>query len=92
MSEHCDREVIHADADFPHCDADVLHAPGMCRYCDDFPELHQARLEANVNFTGEDDPSKDPCPATVRRSLDRIERWGGNVAKSPDGLGDQVSV
>lgn len=76
----------------PHCDLNVLHAPGMCQVCDLFPELQRARHEANVNFTGENDPSKDPCPATLVRDLQKIERWPGNVPHEPDGLGDQEAI
>lgn len=79
-------------AEFPHCDANVLHAPGMCTYCDMFPELQQARVDANVNFTGEADTTKDECPATRHRGLEAIERWGGNVANNPPEYGSQVSI
>lgn len=65
-------------AEFPHCDSEVLHAPGMCEVCDMFPELQEARVNANVNFTGEADTTKDPCPATARRSLRRRSQMEGN--------------
>lgn len=67
-------------AQAPHCDDLVLHAPGNCKYCDMFPDIQQARIKNGVNFTGENDPKKKQCPAEVRRSLDTINRWGGNVA------------
>ena len=63
---------------YPHCDDAVLHAPGECVYCDRYPEA-QARREANgINFTGQHDPSREPCPAEARRGLGAINRWSGN--------------
>lgn len=66
----------------PHCDSEVLHAPGRCATCDDNrPDLQEFRLLHGINFTGETDPAKLPCPATTHRPLETIERWGGNLAK-----------
>lgn len=65
----------------PHCDADVLHAPGACVYCDGRPDLQARRAFEGVNFTGENDPAKTPCPATLRRPVEKIERWYGNVPR-----------
>lgn len=62
----------------PHCDRNVLHAPGKCEYCDMYPEEQAKRILAGVNFTGENDPNKKPCPAEERRSLDSINNWPGN--------------
>ena len=72
-----DREGV-----IPHCDSNVLHAPGRCVYCDrGFADLQEFRLLHGINFTGESDPAKLPCPATAKRPVETIERWGGNVAK-----------
>jgi hypothetical protein len=75
-----------APARYPHCDADVLHAPGACVYCDLCPEAQAARIANGVNFTGEDDPDKEPCPATARRPVEIIERWGGNQPTTEEDL------
>lgn len=64
----------------PHCDARVLHAPSACRYCDHYKEWQRAREVWGINFTGESDPAKLPCPSTTKRSLEKIERWPGNRA------------
>lgn len=66
----------------PHCDELVVHAPGACEFCDDFASLaQQQRIRDNINFTGEGNPNKQPCPAEQRRALSTINRWGGNVAQ-----------
>lgn len=64
----------------PHCDARVLHAPNKCRYCDHYKEWQQAREVWGINFTGEEDPEKLPCPSTTERPLSKIEEWPGNRA------------
>jgi hypothetical protein len=61
-----------------HCDELVIHAPLQCKFCDQFPELQQSRIQDRVNFTGEHDPTKKPCPAEQRRSLKTINKWHGN--------------
>jgi len=63
---------------FPHCDALVLHAPGECEYCDRHPDWQQLRQMWGINFTGKTQPTKAPCPAERRRSVEKIHRWGGN--------------
>jgi len=68
----------------PHCDAEVIHAPTKCEFCDHYPELQAERVVAGINFTGEQDPNKKPCPAEVRRPLQTINRWGGNIASPAD--------
>jgi len=68
-------------AKFPHCDSSVLHAEGACEYCDMYPEWQALRRTWGINFTGESDPTKLPCPATARRPLETINKWGGNRAK-----------
>lgn len=72
-------------ARFPHCDASVLHRPLSCQYCDEYPDLQAYREGARINFTGEDDPAKVPCPSLYFRDLDSIERWHGNVPVPPEG-------
>lgn len=69
----------------PHCDMNVLHAPGECVYCDNYPDFQAARIRDNINFTGKTNPNLKPCPATMKRTLERIERWPGNVAEPPEG-------
>jgi len=34
-----------------------------------------------INFSGKADPEKAPCPAERRRSIETINRWGGNVPR-----------
>lgn len=68
----------------PHCDELCLHMPQICTICDDFPELQQARIDNRVNFTGEFSPNKQPCPSTMRRSLQTINRWPGNRPVAPE--------
>lgn len=64
---------------FPHCDSSVLHAPGKCKYCDMHPDWQELRVGWNINFTGEYDDDKSVCPSEIRRPLEKIERWYGNV-------------
>jgi hypothetical protein len=66
----------------PHCDSAVLHAPGECVYCDGYPEWQRYRQVAGIAFTGH--PFKDgeiSCPSELRRPIDDINRWPGNVAR-----------
>lgn len=65
----------------PHCDDLVLHRDGTCRYCDMYPERQEQRRAEAVNFTGESDPDKQPCPSTLRRPFEVIDKWPGNKAK-----------
>jgi hypothetical protein len=69
-------------ASFAHCDDLVLHRKGSCEFCDMYPERQQGRIDAGVNFTGETDPGKLPCPSTEKRSLETINRWPGNRPKA----------
>jgi len=62
----------------PHCDEKILHAPGECIYCDDYPDWQRLRKVWNINFTGHNDIEKTICPAEQRRSLEIINKWGGN--------------
>lgn len=66
----------------PHCDPSVLHSEESgCEYCQKFPDWQELRRRWRINFTGENDPDKAPCPATHFRPLETINRWGGNVPK-----------
>lgn len=62
----------------PHCDQDVLHAPGVCSYCDMHPNMQQRRVDDGVNFTGQFDTTKAPCPASLARPGALLGRWRGN--------------
>jgi hypothetical protein len=68
----------------PHCDSAVLHKPSECEFCDDHPEWQELRELWGINFTGEYDPNKLPCPAEVRRDINIINKWYGNVPKRKD--------
>jgi len=68
----------------PHCDPDVLHRPSKCEFCDQFPSRQAARVRDRVNFTGEEDQAKGPCPSTITRPLEVIERWSGNRPHPPE--------
>lgn len=63
---------------FPHCDSAVLHKPGDCKYCDEHPDWQELRERWRINFTGETDPEKAPCPSTLRRTAAQVHRWPGN--------------
>lgn len=69
---------------YPHCDSWVLHAPGVCIYCDQHPDWQQARIRDGINFTGENEEGKAPCPADAARG-DRHMEWVGNVARDREG-------
>lgn len=64
---------------FPHCDSRVLHGPDQgCQYCDRHPDWQQLRDMWGINFTGENDENKIPCPSTRRRPLSAVHAWPGN--------------
>jgi hypothetical protein len=69
---------------FPHCDQFVLHPKGACMYCDKHPLWQELRDAWGINCTGENNPLKLPCPSEVRRSLETINKWGGNRAITKD--------
>jgi hypothetical protein len=74
--------IKHGPQGIPHCDELVLHAPGDCVYCDKYPTRQQARLDMGILFTDEKGyagPTARPCPATLLRPVETIERWYGNV-------------
>lgn len=72
-------EVIDKTRRMAHCDQWVLHAPGACEYCDMYPELQEARVRLNINFTGKPVAGGFICPAEKLRPLAKIERWHGNI-------------
>lgn len=80
----CTSPAHHHPVTFPHCDPQVLHSPGVCIYCDRYPSWQDRRAAAGVNFTGVYDPAKEICPSQRERSLDTINRWGGNRPQRPD--------
>lgn len=61
-------------------ESDTLN--GECEYCDYYPEWQEYREVARINYTGHQDPNKAPCPSTTWRSLETIEKWGGNISTS----------
>ncbi len=69
---------------FPHCDHLILHAPSECEYCDAHPEWQALRIAWRINFSGENDPDKAPCPATRVRSIERAHQWPGNRPRAAD--------
>ena len=68
----------------PHCDGAILHAPGVCYYCDEQPHWQGLRLLWRINFTGEHDPKKAPCPSTWDRSAASRDAWPGNRVRVPN--------
>ena len=63
---------------YPHCEHRVLHPPGDCEFCDMYPDLQKKRIDEGVNFTGEGDPNKKPCPAEEARGLENVNAWHRN--------------
>jgi hypothetical protein len=68
----------------PHCDSSILHAPGACQYCDKYPDRQELRELWRINFSGETDSDKAPCPSEYFRSAEVRDLWGGNVARPHD--------
>lgn len=66
---------------FPHCDTSVLHAPGVCQFCDGHPDWQIYRMNARINFTGDDNPDLSPCPSTWYRTAEQVDSWYGNRAQ-----------
>lgn len=71
-------DAFNALGQFPHCDALVLHRKGECEYCDAHPEWQALREVWSINFTGENDPDKAPCPSARYRPAYQVHQWGGN--------------
>jgi len=62
----------------PHCDASILHAPGACQYCDLYPAWQELRRRWRMNYTGDYDTDKAPCPSVYFREPWVRDHWGGN--------------
>jgi hypothetical protein len=78
-------KLLHEEIDkrgqLPHCDMYVLHSPGTCEYCDKWSELQKFRLKTGIAFTNEEPKHGQViCPAVIRRNMETIERWPGNIA------------
>lgn len=70
---------------FPHCDSRVLHHPfDKCQFCNMYPVRQLERFDNKIAFTGRWREGLELCPAEQARSLDIINRWGGNVAYTPE--------
>lgn len=65
----------------PHCDSAILHAPGVCKYCDKYASWQEYRELSGINYTGESDPAKAPCPSTYFRPGALRDEWPGNTPK-----------
>lgn len=64
---------------WPHCDSLILHAPeDECEYCNAHPEWQQLRQLWGINFTGQTDPTKTPCPSSRYRTAEQAHKWHGN--------------
>lgn len=72
----------HEQLTAPHCDSSILHAPGACEFCDLHPDWQAYRQLAQINFTGEYDIDKAPCPSVYFRAVHARDAWPGN---RPDG-------
>lgn len=68
----------------PHCDMSILHAPGVCQVCDMYPNWQRLRETWRINFTGEYDTEKAPCPSVYFREIGDRDAWGGNVPWNED--------
>lgn len=75
---------------FPHCDARVLHHPfDKCVDCNHYPALQLERFDKKIAFTGRWREGLELCPAEQARPLDVINRWGGNVAMTPERIAEE---
>lgn len=62
----------------PHCDQLILHKPTTCEVCDARQDWQALRVMYGINFTGENDPDKSPCPSEKLRATYLAHRWPGN--------------
>lgn len=69
----------------PHCDSSILHAPDKCKFCAEYPDWQAMREVQRINFTGEYDVDKAPCPSVYFRTVDVRDAWPGNT---PEGYSD----
>jgi len=77
-------EVWKTLGQMPHCDPQILHRPKTCEYCDKHPVWQALREAYEINFTGEDDPKKSPCPSSKYRPAYMAHRWHGNHPTNAD--------
>lgn len=75
------KELTDSVSRMPHCDARILHAPGKCHHCDLFADFQQYRLLSEINFTGENDLRKSPCPSLWTRTAAQRDAWPRNRAE-----------
>lgn len=73
-----EREAYGILGTLPHCDGRVLHPPKVCKFCDEHPDWQALRVLYRINFTGEEDPGKTPCPSLRDRPLETVHAWPGN--------------
>lgn len=78
------REAFDTLGTFPHCDGLILHRPTTCSYCDAHPDWQALREVWEINFTGEADPQKAPCPSVKYRPAYQAHRWPGNRPTNVD--------
>jgi hypothetical protein len=86
----------------PHCDDLILHGPGVCDYCDKYPAWQEARRKFRIEYSFTQARIANhrirrtgyrPCPASVLRPIEKIERWGGNVPYNAEAeAGDVFSL
>jgi hypothetical protein len=69
---------------FPHCDHLILHIPGECEYCDAHPAWQALRLIWGINFSGENNPAKAPCPSSLIRPIEQAHNWPNNRPRAAD--------
>lgn len=65
---------------YPHCNQYVLHAPSACEFCDKHPDWQEQRLNAYVEFTGNEPPLMSVwigCPADILFNMQK-NKWHGN--------------
>lgn len=77
---------VEARSMHPHCDELILHEPGKCWACDLYPQRQRLRLHMLIAYTGEDASNTNlrACPAERARPLEKINRWGPNVARTTE--------
>ena len=78
VTEEITEEVLYR---MPHCDTKILHAPGECHHCNLYPEYQRYRQVAGINFTGESNANKAPCPSLWNRTAEQRDNWEGNKAQ-----------
>lgn len=73
------------DRPAPHCDPSILHGPDSgCTFCNECPDWQALREMWQINFTGEYDTDKAPCPSVYFRSVSDRDAWPGNRPEGYD--------